>query len=978
MRGSNRRKWACALLIVAMLAAGYVGLAANAKAALGPGPHPAATSVLRVGETQQPDSLNPFVGVESTSYIVWAHVYELLVGIGPDTTPIPALAKSWSVNPTGLIWTFHLQNNVTWQDGTPFTSADVNFTFRYIYKQTPYNPIGCDLTLLEGYLGDYDTRTGVDVGNITTPDAYTVVIPTYQPKANILAMFIPIIPQHIWGGIACNKVLHVNPTPMVGTGMYSFVTWVQGAYVQLNLNPNYWRLDKSQVNSYVQEILIEFYSTTSAMYDDFKSGAIDATDALSAQLFLQVPPNVQGSATPNVGFFKVRSMSMSEMGACLASDALIAQYGVKGGRNWLVTNQTIRQAMQLAVNRSFLVDNILGTGAAGSGLGDPGSTLIPLGTPFWHLNVTGSDSLNFNPAEARLLLDDPAGNGMTVLPGHNNDPGPYGQYLDPAAANNSDAFAAINPSYPNVRVPIDPSRVGTGDVWGATGGTSAPNRPAPYPLIFVLDVINTDDDESNAADRMIQWWADVGIQVTKNLIPESKMISVTYACSEDLYMWGWGMDVDPDFALSVMTTPQILYWQDAWYSNATYDQWYGLQQTQVDPYQRQQTIWNMQQKLYEDGAYLIMWYPFSITVVRTDTFSGWTGLGDWSQHPGLGLTGFGNDLVMLTVRAGSSAPPTNNCPTQPVISPSGSITTFVNASTVFQGTSTDPDPNQNLTWTWSWGDNNVTQTRNSTSVTEQLASHVWTQPGTYFVNLTVTDGICTPETTASPTQVNVIPSSGQIGWIVGHVTESLANQPLANVSVVATPGGFSAVSSLQGAYNITLPPGTYTVTATRSLYNAASQASVAVTNGTATTVDLVLTFRAGWIAGTVRSAAGAALAGAVVYMVGPQEYVVRTDAAGGYNRSVLPGTYSVNASYTGYVTVTYDNKTVSALATTTVDFTLQPVPQPASGLSPLEVAAVAVVVIAAVGALAYLVIRRRREAEKIEGPELPPKPPSGG
>lgn len=951
----------------------FVALPQNTKGyAIGPGP--AAATILRIGELQQPDSLNPFVGVESASYIVWAHVYELLVGIGPDLTPIPSLAKSWSVDPTGKIWTFHLQNNVTWHDGQPFTSEDVNFTFRFIYPQTPENPIGCDLTLLQGYLGDYSKRVGVDVGNISTPDPYTVVIPTYQPKANILSMFIQILPKHIWSGIACRNVLHVNPTPVIGTGMYKFTAWQKGAYVQLDLNTNYWRLDKSKVSDYVQTILISYYTNAATMYTDFTSGKIDATDALTAQQFLllQTEGPVGGGTSPNVGFYGVPSLSMTELGGCLASDALIAQEGVKGGRNWLVTNRTIRQAMQLAVDRSFLVDNILGNGTPGSGLGLPGSTLIPPGTPFWHLNITAANALDSKQDVARALLDDPDGDGYTLKTGATS-PGDYGQNLDPAAANNTDAFAAINPSYPNVRVPVNPANVRTGDEWGAAGGASAPNRPAPYPLSFVLSVINTAQESSDAADSMIQWWAQVGIQVTKSLISESKMISVTYACSEDFYMWGWGMDVDPDFALSVMTTGQILYWQDAWYSNLTYDNDYSLQQTQVDPYARQQTIWQMQNKLYYDAAYLILWYPDNLNVVRTDTFTGWTGFGAWDQHPGLGLTGFGNDLVMLTVRAGGAGPPPNNCPTVPTLSPTGSITAFVGVNVTFMGASSDPDTGQTLTWTWDWGDGNTTQNRTGTGSTVGVSqAYRWERNGTYSVVLTVSDGYC-PKTSTT-TQVTVVPLPTDLGWIAGNVTDATTHAPLANASVVAAPGNYPAISNAQGRYNISAPAGTYTVTATLSLYSPASASNVVVTKGNTTTANLALTSIAGWIAGTVTATGGGPLDGVAVYAVsGSLQYSARTDAQGRYNMSVAAGTYTVNATLTGYYVKQVTGQQVLAGHTTMVNFALDLIPQPAPGLSPLVIAGIAIGILAAVIAVAaFLLLRRRKKAEEIEGPPIPP------
>ena len=85
---------------------------------------------LRIGALQEPDSLNPFQGVLSASYVIWAHTYELLVGIGTDTRPVPAIATDWSVDASNLNWTFHIRQGVKFHDNVTLTAEDVNFTFR--------------------------------------------------------------------------------------------------------------------------------------------------------------------------------------------------------------------------------------------------------------------------------------------------------------------------------------------------------------------------------------------------------------------------------------------------------------------------------------------------------------------------------------------------------------------------------------------------------------------------------------------------------------------------------------------------------------------------------------------------------------------------------------------------------------------------------------------------------------------------------
>jgi peptide/nickel transport system substrate-binding protein len=45
----------------------------------------------------------------------------------------PGLAEKWSASPDNLTYTLTLRDGVTWSDGTPFTSADVVFTFQAVY-----------------------------------------------------------------------------------------------------------------------------------------------------------------------------------------------------------------------------------------------------------------------------------------------------------------------------------------------------------------------------------------------------------------------------------------------------------------------------------------------------------------------------------------------------------------------------------------------------------------------------------------------------------------------------------------------------------------------------------------------------------------------------------------------------------------------------------------------------------------------------
>ena len=101
---------------------------------------------MRVGWTNDPDNLNPFIGAETSSFEIWMLNYDFLVGYGLDLQPKPALATSWETSGDGKVWTFHLREGVNWQDGEPFTADDVAFTYNYIIE----NEMGAFSSLTTG------------------------------------------------------------------------------------------------------------------------------------------------------------------------------------------------------------------------------------------------------------------------------------------------------------------------------------------------------------------------------------------------------------------------------------------------------------------------------------------------------------------------------------------------------------------------------------------------------------------------------------------------------------------------------------------------------------------------------------------------------------------------------------------------------------------------------------------------------------
>ena len=83
-----------------------------------------------IGMTLEPPGLDATTGAAAAiSEITDYNIYEGLTKVNGDGSVTPLLASSWTISPDVKSYTFKLLSGVKFQDGEPFTSADVKFSF---------------------------------------------------------------------------------------------------------------------------------------------------------------------------------------------------------------------------------------------------------------------------------------------------------------------------------------------------------------------------------------------------------------------------------------------------------------------------------------------------------------------------------------------------------------------------------------------------------------------------------------------------------------------------------------------------------------------------------------------------------------------------------------------------------------------------------------------------------------------------------
>ena len=219
--------------------------------------------LLIVGYDREPDTLNRF----STHILedIQTCVVEGLTTTDERMRVVPLLATSVPTignggvtlrGDGGMDVTWTLRPGVTWHDGQPFTSADVQFTVDAINGPN-YNPESTD---------GFDRITSVD-----TPDPLTAIVHYKEIYAPYDIQFIRgALPKHILQGRDIDRAQDYNRAPL-GTGPYRVAEWKAGEYIMLERVPHYWRGDEYPK---IRRLLFTFIANTNTRINQLKSGEV--------------------------------------------------------------------------------------------------------------------------------------------------------------------------------------------------------------------------------------------------------------------------------------------------------------------------------------------------------------------------------------------------------------------------------------------------------------------------------------------------------------------------------------------------------------------------------------------------------------------------------------------------------------------------------------------------------------------------------
>jgi peptide/nickel transport system substrate-binding protein len=273
-----------------------------------------------------PPHFNMGITTDAGSTFVSRSIFEPLVHLTQDYEIAPGLAKSWTVNDDSTEFTFVLEDEVTWHDGEPFTSADVKF---YFDEAMALHPLGARIAEL--YV------------ETETPDEHTAIVrlkESFAPLVQAMSAHA-MLPAHIFAGTD----LVSNPANLdpVGTGPFEFESFVSGDSVTVVRNENYWG-EQGGVDRVIYRIMPDANARALA----FQSGEVD--------LPIRLPLN------------QMKQLESDERFAFETATMAEHLYGFFNTRNEIVSDPAVRAALFRAIDRDSIAERVfLGTGTPSIG-----------------------------------------------------------------------------------------------------------------------------------------------------------------------------------------------------------------------------------------------------------------------------------------------------------------------------------------------------------------------------------------------------------------------------------------------------------------------------------------------------------------------------------------------------------------------------------------------------------------------------------
>lgn len=332
------KKRVLACLLAAVMTAGLLAGCGGGEKSGGGG---SSEQVLNISTNSVVVGLNPLVNTTAPDNNAHNMIYDPLVRdrSAKDNTDeiVPAAAESWDVSEDGLTYTFHMNPDAKWSDGSKVTANDFEFTFK---QMADPNTAATNAWLFDGVIVNFSEalynngKTPDEIG-VKALDEETLEIQLVHPASYFLQLVAgSAYPVNQAKYEEYGSEYGTAPDKTVYNGPLKVTSWNQNTEMVLEKNDQYWGQEDMQLDKVNYKVIQESSTAVQA----FINGELDVV------------------STSDTNWGKTITAAGDSQEMTVPSSA--PDFFMFNLKNEYLSNTKIRQALSIAFDRQEMVDTL--------------------------------------------------------------------------------------------------------------------------------------------------------------------------------------------------------------------------------------------------------------------------------------------------------------------------------------------------------------------------------------------------------------------------------------------------------------------------------------------------------------------------------------------------------------------------------------------------------------------------------------------
>lgn len=297
-------------------------------------------TTLRINLASEPKYLDPALNSTVDGGCLAVNSFVGLFTTDSDNNPVPALCDTYEVSEDQLTYTFTLKNDLKWSDGSELTAAD----FEYSWKRAADPATAADYSYL------FDVFAKDDDGTIkVTADGNTLTAVLNVPTPYFLDLvafptFLPVPQAAVEAANpdGSNPGAWAQEAGFISNGAYTLESWSHNESMVYVKNPNFYDAE----NVTVDRLEFMLSADQTASYAAYNAGNLDFIDSVPNDETAGLLDNEEFHVADQLGTYFITFNVNAEI-----FDGKTEEEAA-----------TMRKALSLLIDRSYIIENIGQTG----------------------------------------------------------------------------------------------------------------------------------------------------------------------------------------------------------------------------------------------------------------------------------------------------------------------------------------------------------------------------------------------------------------------------------------------------------------------------------------------------------------------------------------------------------------------------------------------------------------------------------------